>query len=126
MIAVIACVKSKYNATNQEARLIYWKSNLFKLSYLVIKKFHPDVSIFILSAKYGLIKETDIISSYEKTIKTMTKEEKEEMKNKIDQPQDYIFIGGKEYKSILKYLPSKEYGENLPIGKKMQYLKSLL
>jgi cob(I)alamin adenosyltransferase len=126
MIAIIACTKSKLNAQNIEARLLYFKSNLFRLSYQVIKKYHPDLPIFILSAKYGLIPEDQMVSSYNVTLKEMNKEQKEEFKKRIPEVDDFIFIGGNEYKAVLPKAPFKEYGEGLPIGKKMQYLKSIL
>lgn len=126
MIAIISCTKSKYQGKNNVARQVYWKSNLFRLSYAVIKKLHPDAEIHILSAKYGLIKETEIIDSYEKTVKDMSNAEKEAFKQTIDCPKEYIFIGGSEYKKVLSYPPTVEYGAGLPIGKKMAYLKKLL
>ena len=126
MIAIISCAKSKYHGQDIEARQLYWKSNLFRLSYKVIKARHPGIPIYILSAKYGLIPELKHIGTYEQTIKTMTKAEKIAMRESLPLHDDYIFIGGSEYKSVLPYPPFLEYGKGLPIGKKMQYLKSLL
>lgn len=82
--------------------------------------------VFILSAKYGLISETEIISHYEQTVKSMTKEEKKAMRDALPLKDEYVFIGGDEYKSVLPFEPKIEYGMKMPIGKKMQYLKSLL
>lgn len=126
MIAIISCAKSKFNAHNVEARQLYWKSALFRLSYLVIKKIHPDLPVYILSAKYGLIPETERISTYEKTVKSMGKAEKDAMKASLPLHGPYVFIGGSEYKKVLPYPPMIEHGKGLSIGRKLKYLKSLL
>jgi len=122
MIGIISCTKGKYKLNNVPARELYWKSTLFRVSYTVLRRFYPEMDIYILSAKYGLIKDTDKISYYNQSFKDMKKKDLP----KIEPPDDYVFIGGSIYKSVLTKSPSKEFGEGLPLGKKVSYLKSLL
>ena len=123
MIAIISCSKKKIKRNRVKAKDLYSASPLFRLSYLYIKKFYPDLPIYILSAKYGLIGENKIIDYYEKTFKDSSRSERVEMSKAYKDLDDFIFIGGKMYKEVLGKEPVKDIGGGLPIGKKIQFLK---
>jgi cytoplasmic iron level regulating protein YaaA (DUF328/UPF0246 family) len=97
---------------------------------------NPD-SIFILSAKYGLLNLSDKIEPYDKTLNTMkVKEIKEwsnmvlkQMENKVNLKSDeIIFLAGKNYRRFL--VPEmKNYKipmEGLGIGKQLQWITNKL
>lgn len=126
MIAIISCAKSKVKRNGIEAKNLYSKSYLFRLSYSYIKKFYPYIPIYILSAKYGLIKEDTIVDYYERTLNDFSKRELMEFAKGIDLKEDYIFIGGKKYLEVLGKRPVKNIAGGLPIGKKIKYLRDRL
>lgn len=73
--------------------------------------FTTQENIFILSANYGVLGLEDKIEPYNKTLNKMTKEEKEQWKNKvitqcnnlnIDKDTEVIFICGKNYYELLE------------------------
>ena len=68
-IALIACSKLKQDYPCQ-AQEMYLPSTLFNKASQYIKKQNYD-QWFILSAKYGLLELTEIISPYEKTLNNM-------------------------------------------------------
>lgn len=120
MIIIISCTKSKYPFKDVEARKLYWKSTLFRFSYAVAKKKYPDLPIFILSAKYGLISENEKIDYYDTSFKD------KENQMIIHIPDDFIFIGSALYKSMMDRTPIEDIGGGLSIGNKLSYLKGLL
>lgn len=126
MIAIISCSKKKLKRNRIKARDLYSASPLFRYSYQYIKKFYPDIPIYILSAKYGLIPEETIIDYYDQTLKDYSKEELSFFRKKLDFSGDYIFIGGKIYKKAIGKEPIRDIGGGLSIGKKMRYLKGEL
>lgn len=128
MIAIISCSARKIKRNNIKARDLYWASALFRYSYKHIKKYYPDVPIYILSSKYGLIPEDKIVNYYSVTLKEFNKEElskfcKRIRSNSILIANEYIFIGGKKYKEVLGKEPLVNIGGGLPIGKKLSFLK---
>lgn len=72
-IALIGCVKKKADAPCM-ARDMYI-SPLFKGCYRLAKKMGAE-KIYILSAKYGLIEETQIIKPYNETLNTKSEKER--------------------------------------------------
>ena len=64
-IALISCSKQKRDY-RCEARELYAPSRLFSLSYQYAKQYAEK--IYILSAKYGLLSETDVVSPYDLTL----------------------------------------------------------
>ena len=62
----IACVKTK-RTTRSKAKDMYI-SPMFKRAYKYALKYVPEDKIYILSAKYGLIHNSQIIDPYEKTL----------------------------------------------------------
>ena len=72
-VILISCVSLKRNV-KCEAQYLYI-SPLFVKSLQYAKLQNPD-KIFILSAKYGLVKCDDIIEPYNVTLKNFSKKEK--------------------------------------------------
>lgn len=63
----IACVKTKRNIACKAKEM--YISPLFKMAYqYALKNTVSEDRIYILSAKYGLIHNTDMIAPYEKTL----------------------------------------------------------
>ena len=69
-IALISCSKMKRDHSCTAAEL-YSPSHLFSLSYAYAQKVADKV--FILSAKYGLVEEEDVISPYNLTLNNFFK-----------------------------------------------------
>lgn len=67
-IILISCVKTKLDHPAKAEDL--YISDLFVKNLTFARKLKPDY-IFILSAKYGLLKLNDRIAPYEKTLNQM-------------------------------------------------------
>lgn len=133
-IILISCVKLKKNYPCKACEL--YDSTLFKKSYEYAKKLNPD-KIFILSAKYGLVEENEIISPYEKTLKDMSSYERKVWANNVilklkqhtnPDKDEFIILAGEVYTEyILPYLKdSYEPLKGLAIGQRLQRLTELL
>jgi cytoplasmic iron level regulating protein YaaA (DUF328/UPF0246 family) len=107
---------------------------LFKKSLQYARQLKPT-SIYILSAKYGLLELTDIIEPYELTLNDMTENEKRLWANKvirqckrkqIDFNDKAVFLCGNNYrKYIVPMFPNSEVPlKHLPIGKQLQFYKN--
>lgn len=99
----IGCGKQK-NDKPCEAKDMY-TSFFSKQKYLYAKNLGAD-NIYILSAKYGLLKDSEKIEPYDKTLNKMKKKEKQEwydmvyqqmLKEGINFTDKSIFLCGKEY-----------------------------
>lgn len=130
-IVLISCVSKKLNHKSK-ARDLYI-SPLFQKNLKYSKCLNPD-KIFILSAKYGLLKLDKIIEPYDKTLNNMSSEEIKEWVNSVlnqlrevsDLNKDeFIFLAGNNYRRFL--LPHiKNYKipmQGLSIGKQLKWLK---
>jgi hypothetical protein len=129
-IVLISCVSKKLS---QEAKAKdLYISQLFKLNLAYAYKLNPD-KIFILSAKYGLLKLETTIEPYEMTLNTMSSSAVKEwaelvladLKKEADLQSDkIIFLAGERYRRYL--IPALTHYEvplsGLPIGKQLQYL----
>lgn len=131
-VVLISCV-SKKKQGSFKAKEIYI-SDLFIKSYFFAKKYFKDSKIFILSAKYGLVEENEIIESYDLTLKNFSVSEKKEwskkvfnsLKNKIDADTEVVFLAGNSYSYFLKKLmknPISEPLKGLKFGERLSYLK---
>jgi hypothetical protein len=69
-IALISCVSKKQEGQYLAKNL--YISDLFKKSYRYCEKFD---SRYILSAKYGLVEENEVISNYDLTLNSMSRED---------------------------------------------------
>ena len=132
-IALISCVKSKRNEECTAKDL--YISPLFKMNYAYAKK--TCDKIFILSAKYGLLSETDIIEPYEKTLNKMKIAERKEwaekvlyeLQTKADLQKDkFVILAGTKYRvDLLPHIKNYEIPfDKFSFGKQLQRLKELI
>ncbi|MDR0530866.1 MAG: hypothetical protein LBG83_02220, partial [Oscillospiraceae bacterium] len=68
-IVLISCSAGKCDVPSSPAKCMY-NSPLFKGAYRYAEKIKAD-KIFILSPKYGLLEEDDVIAPYDKTLNGM-------------------------------------------------------
>lgn len=114
-VVLISCTKSKRSYACA-AKELYDKSQLFRESYKYAKKF--DCPIFILSAKYGLVSENQIIEPYEESLAQKTDVDKEHWARKVaeealksfapDQTRFIILAGRDYYEKLLPYFQNYE------------------
>lgn len=89
-----------------------YKSTLFKYELLYALKHTNKENIFILSAKYGLLKLNDIIPPYNETLNNKSERDKIIWSNKVVnqlkenglnlQKDTFVFLCGENYKKYLK------------------------
>ena len=129
-IFLLSCVKSKRNHSCSAKEM--YVSPLFKKMLAVALKSQPK-QIFILSAKYGLLKPDDVIKPYEMTLKTMSASERmawsekvlESLRDETDLTKDhFVFLAGQSYRQgLTPYL--RHYAvpmEGLSFGQQLQWL----
>ncbi|MCL2873073.1 MAG: hypothetical protein FWF41_08900 [Betaproteobacteria bacterium] len=140
-IVLISCVAKKRKSPSL-ARDMYI-SPLFKGAYQYAKKHLAADRVFILSAKYGLLEETDKIEPYNETLNTKPDSEIKEwaanvlmaLSQKTDlQTDEFIFLAGKKYRKFLIEKSGKMKNTNndhvsiplegLPIGKQLKFYKA--
>jgi len=129
-IVLISCVGKKlpYKAKAQDLYI----SSLFRKALQYAKSLDPD-NIFILSAKYGLLKLDKMVEPYDKTLNKMRsngiKEWANSILNQLKKATDlnndeFIFLAGNNYRKFL--LPHiKHYNipmQVLSIGRQLQWL----
>jgi len=129
-VVLISCVSKKLNHKSKAQDL--YISPLFKKNLQYAKSLNPD-KIFILSAKYGLLRLDEEIEPYDKTLNKMRSNEIKEwansvinqMKKSTDIENDeFIFLAGNNYrKFLLPYLKHYKIPMlGLSIGKQLQWL----
>ncbi|MFN3694449.1 MAG: DUF6884 domain-containing protein, partial [Ignavibacterium sp.] len=132
-IVLISCTKKKGPCKTQ-AQYLY-TSPLFKYSLEYARILKPD-KIFILSAKYGLLRLEEEIEPYDKTLNDMSDDEikswalkvLEKLKMECDlETDEIIFLAGEKYwKDIVCLGNIKNYRtplEGKGIGERLQWLK---
>ncbi len=130
-IVLISCVSKKSSAKTQVEDM--YQSPLFKYNLKYAKSLTPD-KIFILSAKYGLLRLEEEIEPYEETLNNKNLKEIEDWSQKVLEKlgalvslenDEFIFLAGEKYRRFL--LPKmKNYKiplEGLGIGKQLGWLK---
>jgi len=131
-IVLLSCVSKKLSHEAKASEL--YTSPLFKYNLKYALSFQPD-KIFVLSAKYGLVKLDDIIQPYELTLNKMKSEEIQFWANQVltslRKEADFnfdqvIFLAGLKYR---KYLTPhiKNYTvplQGLGIGRQLKFLKN--
>lgn len=132
-LAFISCVSMKSNKACEVKDM--YISPLFKYSY----KFASNAGvneIYILSAKYGVIKDDKIIEPYNTTLNKMSRDERIQwsenvnlkLEDIIKNDDKILLLAGSKYIEFLKFnVPSSNiYNplKNMPIGKRLQYLKN--
>jgi cytoplasmic iron level regulating protein YaaA (DUF328/UPF0246 family) len=130
-IVLISCVSKKL-ASPAIANNLYI-SPLFRFNLAYANQLHPD-TIFILSAKYGLVSPLQVIEPYDLTLNDMSAREVRDwadhilaqLINHVDLKRDhFIFLAGQKYrKHLIPSVVSYEIPmQGLPIGKQLRYLK---
>lgn len=131
-IVLISCASKKahYKAKAEDLYI----SPLFKVNLRYARSLKPD-SIFILSARYGLLELDKEIEPYNTTLNDMSSTQVkawadrviEQLKAQADLQRDhFIFFAGEKYRKYLTpHLASYEVPlQGMPIGKQLQYLAS--
>lgn len=135
-IVLLSCTKSKLDSPSP-AEELYSPSPTFQKTLEYGKSLKPD-KMFILSAKYYLVPLNKTLSPYDKTLKEMSKDEKQkwgeevikQMKSKsINLDKDkFIFLTGLEYmKPLLNYIPESNIEtplEGKRMGERMKWLNT--
>lgn len=130
-IILISCVSKKRSVESTAAEM--YTSTLFKLNLQFARKLDPD-AIFILSAKYGLIKLDEVIEPYDVTLNKMKSVERADWANRVikrlhtlsDLQEDHfvILVGERYREHLLPHLKSYEIPlKGLRIGQQLQFLK---
>lgn len=128
-VALISCVKTK-RSTACKASDMYistWFCYVYKYALMQ----NPD-KIFILSAKYGLLKDDEIIEPYEQLLSNRVAENKKWAKHVIDrlnvycdlQRDKFIILAGETYrKNIIQYIENYTIPlKGLAQGEQVQFL----
>lgn len=133
-IALISCSKEKKGYPSPAWEL-YSASKLFSLSYQYAKK-NAD-KIYILSAKYNLVAEDQVISPYNQTLKEMNRQKQlnwatdvlEALGRECNLSSDhFILLAGNTYcRDLIQHLPNHSMPlDGLRMGERMSRLKKLL
>ncbi|MDP2833951.1 MAG: hypothetical protein Q8Q28_11810 [Pseudomonadota bacterium] len=133
-IALISCVSKKLPYPAKACDL--YISPLFRLNLAYANKLCAD-SIYILSAKYGLLDIDAVIEPYDATLNTMPDSQirvwAQQVVKQIKDNEDvatthFVLLAGNKYrKYLLPHLLSYEVPlEGLTIGKQLQRLKRLV
>ena len=133
MNVFISCVKSK-RKTKAKARDMYI-SPLFRYSLKYALSLTSENKIYILSAKYGLLKLDEVINPYELTLNTMNESEKKKWaykvyfqmkKHGINFDEEAVFLTGKNYRKYLmtKFSNATAPLKNLGLGMQLNFYKN--
>jgi hypothetical protein len=129
-IVLISCVSKKLDRKSTAENIYTSSFFLKKLTYA--KSLKPS-GIFILSAKHGLLKLTDEIEPYDKTLNKMRVNERKEwskvvvnqLKSVVDLKKDqFTFLTGNKYREYLltELDQVKIPMQGLKIGEQLQWL----
>ena len=133
MNVFISCVKSK-RKTKAKAKDMYI-SPLFSYSLKYALSLTSENKIYILSAKYGLLRLDDVINPYELTLNTMNESEKKKWAYKVylqmkecglNFDEEAIFLTGKNYRKYLitKFSNATAPLKNLGLGMQLSFYKN--
>lgn len=133
-IALISCSKLKTDHPCP-ARELYAPSQLFSLSYQYAKR-NAD-KVYILSAKYGLLEESDMIAPYDLALADLPERRQRDwanyvltqMRERFDLEHDtFLILAGRHYyQHLLPHLPHATLPlGNLPIGARIAFLQRQL
>lgn len=134
MIVFLSCVKNKRNSPCA-AREMYI-SDLFKKSLAYAEQSLDSATIYILSAKYGLLELDKPIEPYELTLNNMTKKQRQEWADKvlkqceekgISFDEETIFLCGRKYREFLmgEFKNSTAPLQHLGIGEQLAFYNSV-
>ena len=129
VIAVVACGAAKAT-TPQRAQLLYIGQH-FRLSMEAARSLHPDVRVFILSAKYGLVRPSQIIAPYNVTLsgpRAVTAGQVREQARELGlEDETVVALAGRAYADLLAQVFPVVHRPlaGLPIGKQRQGLSRM-
>jgi cytoplasmic iron level regulating protein YaaA (DUF328/UPF0246 family) len=129
-IVLVSCVKSKRRGPCKAGDM--YISPLFQKMMAYARSLKPKC-IFILSAKYGLLRPDEVIEPYEKTLKKMPSAERKQWAHKVvvelqkqcDLSKDtFVILAGSEYReNLVLHLTQYEVPmEGLSFGQQLQWL----
>lgn len=135
MNVFLSCVSKKRNHPCLTSEM--YVSDLFKKSLAYAKKITESTNIYVLSAKYGLLRLDEEIVPYELTLNTMSKKERKEWAEKvlkqceekgISFDEEIVFLCGKKYREFLidKFPNSTIPLKHLGIGQQLAFYKNEL
>jgi hypothetical protein len=129
-IVLLSCVKSKRDRPCKAAEM--YTSDLFRKMMAYAQSLSPH-TIFILSAKHGLLNTDTVIDPYEQTLKRMKRAERrqwaQDIISKLQKScnldaDTFILLAGKPYREDL--VPHLKYHEvpmeGLAFGEQLQWL----
>ena len=133
-IVLISCVAKKLNYSSIAKDM--YVSALFKGAYKYAKKIDAD-KIFILSAKYGLLDESDIIEPYNETLNDKSIAWRREWASKVIstlsqkanlQSDEFVFLAGEKYRQyLIEHIAHVSVPlKGLSIGKQLAFYKKNL
>jgi len=133
-IVLISCAKKKQS--NPSFAKDMYTSDLFKKAYQYAKKLGAD-RIFILSAKYGLLEEKELIEPYNETLNGKPKIERKAWADKVLsslsskvnlQSDEFVFLAGEKYREhIIEHIAKVEIPlKGLRQGKQLNFYKENL
>lgn len=132
-VALVSCTKLK--AKHQcKTREMYQESTLFKKAIKFIEQ-HDYDDWYVLSAKYGLLKQHDVIEPYDLTLNNMKVAERKNWSEKVIKQLDNLqinitqidcYAGAKYREYLIPVLEDKGIVCNVPlkgkgIGEQLQY-----
>ncbi len=133
-IVLVSCARKKLS-TVAEAQDLY-VSPLFRLSLAYAKSLKPD-AIFILSAKYGLLRPEEIVTWYDETLNEMSMADVRawsvgalsQLSRAADlKRNEFVLLAGERYRRFIE--PELRHVRvplrGLRIGQQLQFLKRAL
>lgn len=133
-VALISCVSEKERSALPAKDL--YVSRLFRGAYQYAKQIGAE-KIFILSARYGLVEETEVIAPYDETLNSKPIADRkawaagvlESLNEKTDlQKDEFVILAGKKYREFLvDQLANVSIPlEGMSIGKQLDFYKKRL
>ena len=102
MIAILTCGKSKQRVPAKAIDI--YIGNIFQKKLAYVKAFYPNVDIYILSAKYGIIPADLVIEPYDKMVPLREDDFFREWSQMVteqlqsfDKTEDIVFLGNQHY-----------------------------
>lgn len=130
-IGFISCCKTKRTGTAPASEI--YCSPLFNYSYQYALQTCDRV--YILSAKYGLLKPTDSITNYEQTLNGATDKVKRiwalatfrQIKNEVTEFDEIVWFAGENYRQYLKRMFANKQTvplKGMAFGQQLAWYKS--
>lgn len=133
-IVLLSCAHKKLSAAAKAQDL--YRSPLFRLSLAYARNLKPD-AIFILSAKYGLLRPDEIVAWYDETLNAMASTDVRtwavgvlsDLSRIADlNRNEFVLLAGERYRRFIE--PELRHVcvplRGLAIGKQLQFLKCAL